>query len=558
MKQTTVMDKTKQGKRGWMKYYLTVLIVVMGLCSYFAYRAYAKEVQNVKQTKVTTKVNTISHDEKDIYTTAYQKEAQQKIDELKEENDYTIYQPLLIENPYGTNSTSIYYYANIDRASYVKCIIEAKGSNAETITQTLKNDEKSNLTLQHEYQITGLVAGANNKITLSFYNRKDKVIAKTYFHVVTDSDLEIPEVTNVSEGSSKVEMSNGLFALLGHDKTDAANIYFYDNNGVNRGKMPLNSYRSDRLLTVNGQMIYSYEESKIAVMSRLGKIVKTYDLGQYELHHDFCYDENSNQILCLVNDTKKDSIEDVLISVNPKSGKVKELIDFEDLLGEMKENAVQREDGKNTYGGTEIDWLHLNSMDILENGEMVFSSREQSAILKVKDVYNNPKLDYLIHGGSVYQGTSYESYQLTQDGEEVGQAGQHTITVEKDSSLEDGQYYLYMFNNNFGNAATIPDFDWSLYPGVGEYQKGDTSYYYKYLVDETKGTYQLVQKFQLPYSSIVSSVQHLDGNIPFSSGMSRCFGEYDNDGNMIKTFEYDAQRYSYRVMKYNFKDFYFK
>ena len=560
MVKKTVFDKTRRGKRGWMKYYLTALILVIGICGYFVYKTNAQETfyKNVKMTEVDSKVKKVTHQEKNIFTNAYQKEAQNQIDKLKEENDYTVYQPLLIENPYGTNSTSIYYFANTDRASYVKCTIEVKGSSAETITQTLKNDGEDNLTLQHEYQITGLVAGAKNKITLKFYDRKDRAIAKTYFYVTTQADFEIPKVTDINKGTSKIQMSNGLFAMLGHDKTDAANIYFYDNNGVNRGKMPLNSYRSDRLLTVNGQMIYSYEESKIAVMSRTGKIVKTYDLGQYELHHDFQYDKNSKQLLCLVNDTKKDTIEDVLISVNLKTGKVKKILDFEDLLSEMEKNAVQREGGKNTYGGTELDWLHLNSFDILEDGEMVFSSREQSAIIKITDIYKSPKIDYLIHGGSVYKGTSYEKYLLTQDGDEIGQAGQHTITVEKDSGLDDGQYYLYMFNNNFGSAATIPDFDWGLYPGVGDYQKGTASYYYKYLVDEKRGTYELVQKFELPYSSIVSSVQQLGGNIPFSSGMSKTFGEYDKDGTLIKSFEYEADKYSYRVMKYDFKGFYYK
>ena len=115
-----------------------------------------------------------------------------------------------------------------------------------------------------------------------------------------------------------------------------------------------------------------------------------------------------------------------------------------------------------------------------------------------------------------------------------------------------------MFNNNFGNAATIPSFDWSLYPGVGTFAKGEHSYYYKYLVDEKKGTYELVQSFALPYSSIVSSVEQIGGNIAFSSGMSKCFGEYDSDGNMIRTFYYNANKYSYRILKYDFKGFYYR
>lgn len=92
---------------------------------------------------------------------------------------------------------------------------------------------------------------------------------------------------------------------------------------------------------------------------------------------------------------------------------------------------------------------------------------------------------------------------------------------------------------------------WSMYPNVGNFKSG-TSYYSKFLVDEKTRTYKLAQQFSLPYSAIVSSVQHLGGNIPFSSGMSKTFGEYDKDGKLIKSFEYEADKYSYRVMKYEF------
>ena len=72
-----------------------------------------------------------------------------------------------------------------------------------------------------------------------------------------------------------------------------------------------------------------------------------------------------------------------------------------------------------------------------------------------------------------------------------------------------------------------------------------------FFVDEKTRTYKLAQQFSLPYSAIVSSVQHL-GEYLFSSGMSKIFGEYDKDGKLIKSFEYEADKYSYRVMKYEF------
>ena len=235
-----------------------------------------------------------------------------------------------------------------------------------------------------------------------------------------------------------------------------------------------------------------------------------------------------------------------------KTGKTSMLFDCEKILPLMRKLAIQRKGGRNTYGGTELDWIHINSFDFLDDGNsLVLSSREQSSILKIKNIYTKPELDYVIHRGTIYNGTDIAKYQLKREGDFVANAGQHMITVEYDDSLPEGQYYLYMFNNNYGKATSIPTFDWSMYPNVGNFKSG-TSYYSKFLVDEKTRTYKLAQQFSLPYSAIVSSVQHLGGNIPFSSGMSKIFGEYDKDGKLIKSFEYEADKYSYRVMKYKF------
>ncbi len=62
----------------------------------------------------------------------------------------------------------------------------------------------------------------------------------------------------------------------------------------------------------------------------------------------------------------------------------------------------------------------------------------------------------------------------------------------EDDSLESGQYYLYMFDNNFGYSKTRKDYDWIVNEGIQtSITEGTTSYYYQYLVDENEGTYTL-------------------------------------------------------------------
>lgn len=109
-----------------------------------------------------------------------------------------------------------------------------------------------------------------------------------------------------------------------------------------------------------------------------------------------------------------------------------------------------------------------------------------------------------------------------------------------------------MFDNNIGVSETRPDFDWSVIDGVQtSASDGTTSYFYKYLVDETDGSYQLVEKFKLPYSGYVSSVQEIDGNIVADSGMQGIWGEYDSDHKLIRSFTMEKESFIYRVYKYD-------
>lgn len=537
-----------------------IMIVLIALCAvaiFFGTKAYHnyKEEQffkSVKEKEIKVIPKSITHKETDIFTQSYQKETDDQLKALKKDKNYTFNKPLIVWNAYGTYTTSLYYYAKNDRASYAVCTVEASEAGANAYKRTLKSVSGKKYVTTHEYQIKGLVPGAKNKITMQFFNKDGRAVGKTHFYVTAPKDEVIPAILKKNTGTSKAKMSDGLFCLFGHDKANVSNIYLYDNNGVSRGRMPLNKYRTDRFLFIKGQLVYSYAYNKIAFTNRLGRVTRTIDIGNYKFHHDFRYDKKHDKIICLVNNLDKDTIEDTIVQVDVKTGKTTQLFDCEKILPLMRKLAVQRKGGKNTYGGTELDWIHINSFDFLDDANsIVLSSREQSAILKIKNIYTKPELDYVIHRGTIYNGTEIAKYQLKREGDFISNAGQHTITVEYDPSLPKGQYYLYMFNNYYGRAASIPKFDWSMYPNVGNFKKG-TSYYSKFLIDEKARTYKLAQQFTLPYSAIVSSVQHLGGNIPFSSGMSKTFGEYDKDGKLIKSFEYEANKYSYRVMKYDF------
>ena len=76
-------------------------------------------------TKSQAKILTIKHSTKNVYTTKYQREATSYLTKWKK-GKRTLDAPLLVKNPYGTLSTSIYFYAVSTEPLYAKYTITAK------------------------------------------------------------------------------------------------------------------------------------------------------------------------------------------------------------------------------------------------------------------------------------------------------------------------------------------------------------------------------------------------------------------------------------------------
>lgn len=360
---------------------------------------------------------------------------------------------------------------------------------------------------------------------------------------------EVQLDTDVKQSADK--LTDGLYVILGNDSSSMDFVYYYDNNGVLRGEVPLLGYRSHRLIFDENSMYYSISEKRLAQVNRLGQVTNVYNLGDYKLHHDYVFDENGNMLI-LATDTTQDSVEDIVLKLDVNSGEVTEVLDLEDLFGEYKKTCVKN-------SSDELDWMHINTIQYMGNGSVLLSSRETSTIIKIDNIYDQPSVAYMIGEKDFWDDTSYVSLLLNKKGDFTIQGGQHSIAYEMDESLQEGQYYLYMYNNNIGISETRPDYDWSAI-GLKESfaTEGKNSKYYKYLVDENAGTFELVDSFKVPYSGYVSSAQELGDNVLIDTGLKGMFSEYDENHKVIATYKMNYEKFIYRVYKYNFDGFYFE
>lgn len=487
----------------------------------------------------------------DIYNQKYQNVINTKINKMLKIKKYTLNNPLIIYNPYGTNSLSLNIYFTTSKESKVNYTISVDEKDIPDYSNSLYN--KNQYSKNHEYQIIGLIKNKINNVKIETEDIDGNTNFIEFQIKVPQTESNIKLKLNKKKGTSSKKLENGLYAILGQDKSFKSNIYLYDNDGILRSELPLKNYRTDRIEFINDNMFYSYKKSGFISVNRLGKIDKIYNFNGYTQYHDYIYDKSNNKILILANEKDSDTIEDIVISLDLSTGKINKEFDMKEILYDMYKTAIKPKNG-NTYGGNELDWIHLNSLDLINGKDVILSSRELSSLIYISDVYNNPKLKYIISDSSMYKNTKYEKYLYSKDGNFVSQAGQHTITyINNDSNT----YYLAMYNNNFGSSRTRPNFDWSNYKDVGTYKQGNKSMYYLYEVSDDNKSYKLVKTIDLPYSSIVSSIQNLTNNYVTSSGMNHSFGEYDSEGKLIMQFNYTSKKYAYRVFKYNFSKFWF-
>ena len=419
---------------------------------------------------------------------------------------------------------------------------------------------------EHEFKVIGLIPGYKNTVTLTC-TAQDGTSRTSTFAVKTPAlKGEEEERLTVTEGESNTPLADGLFTILGNDSSKLDFMYLYDNAGQIRGEVPIIGYRSHRLLFPgDGSMIMSVSTTKMAQINAIGQVVNVWSTGDYELHHDYAFDDDGN-LLVLASHAgseadldvdraaaKKDEgervdVEDLIIKIDVTTGDVSLVVDLGDIFPDLKARAKVASDG-------DLDWIHINTIQWLGNGTILLSSRETSTVIKLTDIYGTPTVDWLMGSPDFWAGSGFEDKLLQAQGDFSLNAGQHSVTyLPSSDTATTGRYQVLLYDNNFGAAESYPKFDWGQLGAavVTDYSKGTHSFGRIFTVDETARTYELEDQIAVPFSGYVSSAQRVgnSGSMLVASGQAKTFTEYDRYGLPIATYEMEAEKYIYRVYKY--------
>lgn len=230
------------------------------------------------------------------------------------------------------------------------------------------------------------------------------------------------------------------------------------------------------------------------------------------------------------------------------TGDVSLVVDLGDIFPNLKASAKVASDG-------DLDWIHINTIQWLGGGTVLLSSRETSTVIKLADIYGTPTVDWLMGSPDFWAGSGFEDKLLQAQGDFSLNAGQHSVTyLPSSDTATTGRYQVLLYDNNFGAAESYPKFDWGKLGAavVIDCGKGTHSFGRIFTVDETARTYELVDQIAVPFSGYVSSAQRVgDSNsMLVASGQAKTFTEYDRYGLPIATYEMEAEKYIYRVYKY--------
>ena len=503
------------------------------------------------------------------YNVEKQAAIKEKLDAEYAADSYDETTPFVKVDPFGTDTLSCYVrFATTDPVAVSYEVAGRKkfvdSPKVAAFSRTPRGGETP--ATDHEFKVIGLIPNHKNTVTLTCTGQ-DGTSRSSKFTVKTPAlKGEEEERLAVTAGESNTPLAEGLFTILGNDSSKLDFMYLYDNAGQIRGEVPIIGYRSHRLLFPgDGSTIMSVSTTKMAQISAIGQVVNVWSTGDYELHHDYAFDDDGN-LLVLASHAgseadldvdraaaKKDKgeridVEDLIIKINVVTGDVSLVVDLGDIFPDLKASAKVAQDG-------DLDWIHINTIQWLGGGTVLLSSRETSTVIKLIDIYGTPAVDWLMGSPDFWAGSGFEDKLLQARGDFSLNAGQHSVTyLPSSDTAATGRYEVLLYDNNFGAAESYPKFDWGQLGAavVTDYSEGTHSFGRIFTVDETARTYELEEQIAVPFSGYVSSAQRVgsSNSMLVASGQAKTFTEYDRYGLPIATYEMEAEKFIYRVYKY--------
>lgn len=464
-----------------------------------------------------------------IYNMEFQNAVRESIDALIRTNKYSEDMPLVIYNPFQTNTQSLYVYFETEEPYAVSYSIHTPEADYDDFGGYVVPNRPDTSQI-HEFQIVGLIPGETNMITIRMMDADGQVKIRRFYYYNTheaevatielNTEAGMKEVENDDKTTSMVLASNesvseGMFVVFPAENEVTPYLRFYDNHGVQRCEIPLEEYGTKRLLVYEDIMFFQVSTDKFVGINRLGQVIKLFTAENYTFGEDYCFDKN-NDILMLASDKRQNSVDDCILLLDRETLEVTELVDLGDLLPEYKITC------KETAGVK--DWISLNSISYVDGNRILVSAEKTDTIIKIRRLYNEPRIAFLAGDTAKFEGTPYTELFLKTEGEFELHHSVNMLEYQPYDLIRETRSYIYLLNNNENY----------------KYEKRQEhfSYYYRYLVDDAEGVLRLKDSIVLPEVLENGSVQWYGNHLVFATDAAAEFYEYDSAFQLIMKYSY--------------------
>ncbi len=483
----------------------------------------------------------------EIYSYEFQKLVRDRINILIEVGDYNEDNPLLILNPFCTNTQSLYTYFETDFPCAVSYTVHTSALTsaapdfggyvaASTEERQLANGSTAlvGTSYIHEFAIVGLVPNETNIITLRLTDENGNVRIRRFYYnfgnvvSVNEEKLEVTagvktvtdelgetHVTNASD----VTLEEGIYAVFCKKNDYTSYVKLYDNDGYLRSEIPLEDTFSKKLYVKDGEIYLFVSANKLVRINSLGEVTHIYRINDYTLTGDWCVDDKGN---ILATATRKDrsenredrlgSVRDCVVIIDFADDDIYMLIDFAKLLGDYH---VRRKDA---------DWIGVTGVSYLGNNCIVVSAEKLDSLIKVRRIYNDPRLVYFAGDPAELTGTVYEDMYLDNEGNFAFSTTTEIAGYEEYDKIRQSRQYIWTLDRNLNYT----------------YEKKEEGFgfYIKYLTDEEEKTVRIAETIKLPELTRDARLQECNENWLFVSGNESVFYEYDNWFDLIASFKF--------------------
>ena len=290
--------------------------------------------------------------------------------------EYSLTEPLILENPYG--GAPLCALAAFTSESPVSIQVRVHGKTADA---DIAHDFSIPQT-EHLIPIYGLYPDFLNTVTLTATDSSGKISEAT-IQIQTEA-IERGLIGNMiiqTDSTNTGMLAQGVNFLFTHKVAfDAHGDIRWLNNTWSELAATLYDYGAGTYITASG----AYHEGDVLFMERnlLGKFLRVW-YSPFGAHHDIAQGENGN---LLVAGSKGDSIEDYIYELDGSTGEVIHALDLKTILPRSSErlNAAQQAQSilNDNWRLMASDWFHLNAI-LWDDGDVILSGRSSSAVVKL-------------------------------------------------------------------------------------------------------------------------------------------------------------------------------